>query len=52
MERHSFRIILGESLKAMRKLCPLQNVHTRELGEITSCYEMEHYHEMGLDETI
>ena len=35
MARHSFRIVSGESIKTMRKLCLSTNLHTRKLGEIT-----------------
>ena len=38
MEKHSFRIVSGESLETMQKLFFLQNLYTRKLGEIKVFY--------------
>ena len=38
MERHSFRVVSGESPETKRNCALPQNFHTRKLGEITLFY--------------
>ena len=38
VERHSLRIVSGDSPETMRKLCLSTNFHTMKLGEITVFY--------------
>ena len=38
VEKHIFRIVLGESLRSIQTLAFPQNVHTWKLGEITVSY--------------
>ena len=42
MERHSFRIVSGDSAETMRKLCLSTKFHTRKVGEITAFYAVKY----------